>query len=57
MILDLLKRKIMFWKYKSISIELNEEDILFIKKSAKLKKISVDRFVEICLEHHIRNIK
>ena len=55
--IDYLKRRLLFWKYTKVIVSLEDDDIIFIKKSAKQKKISIDQFIEICLENHLRNIK
>jgi hypothetical protein len=56
-ILDWLKRRILFKRYKRITLDLPYEITIYIKKEAKRLKITVDRFVEIALEKYTTNNK
>ena len=51
---DLLKRKILFFKYKKVTLNLSDEDYAFIIKDAKSQKITLDSYVEKALETYIK---
>ena len=51
--IDSIWRKIAFWKYKNIQIELSEEELKNIKMAANLRNMNIDQFVEIAVQESI----
>lgn len=51
---DIIKRRIMFWKYTKIVVDLPEEMIIQIKNTAKADKMSLEAKCEQILKNYLK---
>jgi len=51
---DLLKRKILFLKYKKVTLDIPDDAYEFITEDARSLGITIDLYVEKALEDYIK---